>query len=289
MAYTEASVEGLSRQLAETLRWRPHKEWQKEALAQIDPDSDRIVPSSDFDDMKSKGVARWKAMETAVKERGGELDPTTQDARDWFFNNYYDTPAGKPGEEEDSKGRMMPSKRPIWDMKSNYNARPASYSGKTARGEYTTTVDFETGKIIPNQTYALGGPGETYYNPKTGKAERMPTSEILFQQWQMAAGGKGKGMPRLAVKEETVAGDGVPMINAIRTKLDTTNRIKKTDQRDIDFLPSGPLEDCFYAMLAVPNVTASLYLISDHGKDLQISTITMIRVSYRKHITVYFG
>ncbi|KAI9453495.1 hypothetical protein F5148DRAFT_1289061 [Russula earlei] len=189
MAYTEAGEEGLSRQVAERLRWRSHKEWQIDALAQINPDSGHEAPSSNIDDMVTKGKKRWDDMHAAVKERGGQLDPTTQEARDWFFENYYKT-TGKQGEEDDVKGaEMAAEKKPVWDMASNYNARPASYDRNVAKGEYTTTVDFEQGRMIPNQTYALGGPGETYYNPKSGNAERMPTSEILFQQWKIAAAG----------------------------------------------------------------------------------------------------
>ncbi len=289
MAYTEAGVGELSGQVAEGLRWRSYKDWQTDALEQLypNPDAGQVAPSSDINEMVTKGKKRWDEMNAAVKERGGQLDPTTQEARTWFFEKYYKT-KGKQGDDGDVKGmEAAPEKKPVWDMASNYDARPASYNNKRAKGEYTTTVDFETGTMIPNQTYALGGPGELYYNPKTGNAERMPTSEILFQQWKMAAA--GKRTPRLNVKEETVAGDGIPMINSIRASLDEKGIIPKTDKTDIEFIPMGGLIGYFYALLAVPNVTASLYLISDHGYELGINTINMIKLSHRKHITVYFG
>jgi hypothetical protein len=42
-------------------------------------------------------------------------------------------------------------------------------------------------------------------------------------------------------------------------------------------------------MLAIPNVTAAIYLIQDHGRELGIRTITKIVVRKNSHIEVHFG
>lgn len=260
MAYTPESVRDLSPEEAEKLTWRPHKEWQIEALENIDPDAQKPATFK-FEELVAKGKSRWLELEKAMLSGGGVLDPPTQAARDWFFREYYTTTTSQKGGGQ-------------FDVASNYNARPKSYETKRAKGEYTGTLSFGEGNMRLDQTYALGGPGEVYYNPKTGNAERMPPSEVLFQQWRGAAG--GQRAPRLRVKEESVAGDGWKMLKVIRQGL-------KED------LVLKPGDDRFLAMLAVPNVTAAIFLIRDHGIELGISTIAQIVVQKNSHILIYFG
>jgi hypothetical protein len=268
MARTPDSVTVLSQEEARKLTWKPHKHWQAEWLSSFDPDPEE-GPVPKFAELKSKGEERWKKLAAAERR----LDPDSQAARDWFFENYYTTTS--------SDGV---------NVASNYNAlpetytpkgkvRPQSYSTARQKGEYTAAHATGKGVMIPNQTYALGGGGETYYNPKTQKEERMPPSEILFQQWRMAAKKQGQERPKLKVKEETVAGDAWKMIKEIR-------RAAETGPGDVTFTQE---QDAFYAMLAIPNVTACIYLIQDHGRELEIRTITKIVVRKNSHIEVHFG
>lgn len=267
MAQSDASVEALDDEAAGKLVWKPHKVWQKEALEEINPDAGP-APDTRYASLVDKGRKRWSEL-TGSKKHVRSIDPTTQAARDWFFKEYYDT-------------HIKPSDHVPTEIVSNYNARPKSYDTKNYRqkGEYTTAADTAYGVMVPNQTYALGGPGEVYYNPGTGNAERMPPSEILFQQWRLLAQAQAVQEPKLKHKEETVAGDGVSMLWEIRKH----NQVDRG--KDVEFLPGS---EGFLAMLAVPNVTAAIYLIQDHGKELGIDTITKIFVGKAGHIAIYFG
>jgi hypothetical protein len=264
MARTPASVDTLSSEEAQKLEWKPHKQWQAEWLDTFDPDAG-VAPKFTYQELLSKGKIRWEEL---TKMGAGVLDPETQAARDWFFENYYSTRARKD-DEDTSVGSL-------------YNASPKSHKYQTAkqRGEYTARYNVEEGNMALANTYALGGGGETYYNPKTRKEERMSASEILFQQWRMAAKVQGKKQPLLKKKEETVAGDALLMVKLIRATLE----VPRTD--DVTFSPG---DDGFFAMLATPNVTAAIFLIRDHGVELGIKTITSIVVKKNIHIEVHFG
>ncbi|MBX7224309.1 MAG: DUF4157 domain-containing protein, partial [Blastocatellia bacterium] len=262
MAYTLASGPPMDSELAQSITWKPHKIWQMDALSGMDPDSG-VPPKLSFPQLVEKGSIRWQELS---KMGAGFLDETTQSARDWYFQEYYTTTT----KTEDGST----------DIASNYNARPKSYDTKRQKGEYTGRMATQSGVMALANTYALGGTGEFYYNPGSGKAERMPGSEILYQQWRKAAHEQGQGQPQLRMKEETVAGDGLPMLKAIRTGLEIPPRT------DAMFEPGSP---GFLAMLAVPNVTAAIFLIRDHGKELGINTITQIDLLKNSHIRIHFG
>jgi hypothetical protein len=266
MAYTADTVLAMSPEVAEGLTWRPHREWQIASLENIDPDAEAAAAPVRFDDLVAKGTQRWQQLTDTMRAGGGALDRDTQAARDWFFREYYTTETRDSG-----RGNV--------DMRSNYNARPDSYTGKRAKGEYTGTHDLAEGNMRLDQTYALGGPGEMYYNPRTGNAERMPASEVLFQQWRQAATDQRMATQRLRVKEESVAGEGWKMLREIRVGINSVGRDAVLEPGDPGFL----------AMLAVPNVTAALYLIRDHGTELGITTITRIDLQKNSHIRIYFG
>jgi hypothetical protein len=270
MAYTPAKESDLTAEEALGLRWRPHKAWQMEALERIgDPDDQPQAPIPAYTAMVAKGKQRWEELEKHMHSGGGQLDATTQAARDWFFQEYYTTP---PGSGESTT-----------DVKSNYNARPRSWDRFKAKGEYTGTLNLGEGHMRLDQTFALGGPGEMYYNPRTGNAEQKAIRE---QRAPLAR------KPELRFKEEAVAGDGQSMVQAILLNnpgLPAEERFRMSDRR---FTPVRfrPGEDPFFAMLAVPNVTAAIFLIRDHGQKLGIGTITQITIGENKgHIKIYFG
>lgn len=133
------------------------------------------------------------------------------------------------------------------------------------------------GNMRPDQTYALGGPGETYYNPESGNAERMPASEILFEQWRIASQRQQQKRPELCVKEETMAGDSLPMLKVIRAA------IGKPAVR------AFPGQESFFALLAIPNATAAIFLIRDHADELGIRTITKIELQSNSRMLINFG
>jgi hypothetical protein len=265
MAYTLASVTDLTMEQAQSLTWRPHREWQMDALEGVDPDQGASEPFT-YEGLIGKGKKRWEELAKIMHDGGGSLHPETQSARDWFFNEYYRW-------SSDDRGSGLTS------VATNYNARPDSYSTKRAKGEYTGDFNLEAGNMRLDQTYALGGPGEMYYNPRSGNAERMPASEVLFQQWRKVAREQQRAIPRLRVKEESVAGDGWKMVREIRKANNVLNK-------DATFEPG---DQGFFAMLAVPNVTAAIFLIRDHGQELGIRTITKIDVQKTGHIRIYFG
>jgi hypothetical protein len=265
MAFSPPARE-LSEMQAAELTWKPHKTWQKEALEHIDPDE--VLPVRvTFEELLEKGAARWKDLLAAE----GRIDPTTQQARDWFFEQYYDT------RYLDARDTPLGEREGI---ESNYNARPDSYRQKVRKGEYQNAMRTGEGSIVSSQTYALGGPGEVYYNPGTGRAERMPPSEIYYQQWKLVAAQQNQHNPVLKVKRESVAGDALPMLRTIRTGAEVPRG------QDATFLPGSR---GFLAMLAIPNVTASVFLIKDHGRELGVSTITKIVLTRSSHLEVHFG
>ena len=286
MAYTPADVSDMNAEQSERLTWQPHREWQKAYLATVPDDKDEKMPEIKFDDLLKTGRKRWTELKTAMEEREeGKLDPVTQSARERFFDQYYTTTTRVGG-----------------DVESQYNALPSEQWKRSHRGigQYSGNLNLEEGKISITNTYALLGreivdekenkptgkfePGETYYNPGTQNEERMPASEILFQQWRRAAG--SDAIPRLRVKEESVAGDGVKMVWAIR---EGTGQPKRGTDVTYRAESEGPEQQGFLAMLAVPNVTAAIFLIRDHGTELQIRTITQIEISKTGHLTIRFG
>lgn len=83
MAHSPFADDELSEQVANTLAWRPHKEWQIDALKDVNPDSAQVEKLS-FSQMVDKGRSRWEQL---TKQGLGNLSATTQKARDWFSRN----------------------------------------------------------------------------------------------------------------------------------------------------------------------------------------------------------
>jgi hypothetical protein len=220
------------------------------------------------------------------------LHPKTQEARSAFFQDYY-------GSSHDY-GMSGTEKLPIGDrtpvnvvVKSQYKAPPQS-ADERGTGKYNTKVDLLSGTMDSMDAFALQG-GELYHDPQGApekawggpgaQVARMSTSEILYQQWMVVKRAAEADHPDLQVNplahlvSSHVAGDALKPLKMILAHERETVQDKATWKNG---------EDGFYALLALPNCTAAVYLVRDHGTELRISGIEAIHVTAGKSIVISF-
>ncbi|MGY4829199.1 hypothetical protein ACVNIS_11520 [Sphaerotilaceae bacterium SBD11-9] len=213
------------------------------------------------------GKRRWAELEKAIKGGAGHLDPETQAARDWFFAEHYKTDAQRDGGES--------------QIDSNYRFLPDRIKTMAGKGSYSNRYAPGKGVITADSNYALKT-GEEYYNPKTGMAESFSNSEVLFQQWKLAQRGVDKPSTLRTVERRHVSGTGLPMVTVIQNWMHGEARKKE----DLQFQQGTA---GFFAMLAVPNVVSSIWLVRDHGRELGVSTIARIDLLKNKSIDIHFA
>lgn len=255
--------------------WRPYGEWQRMGwgIEGAPETPTAMVKKGDYqrslESYVQTGTRRWEELQKAMQNGGGSLDRETQAARDWFFNEHYKTDR-KPGDYDGDS-----------QIESNYKFRPQSIEGMSGKGSYINRFEPAEGHIVADSNYALKS-GEDYYNPRSGKAEGMSNSEILFQQWRLAAKESTKEVSKLRrVTRSHVSGTGLPMLTVIQNLL-----FGEGPKVDITL---RPLDKYFLALLAIPNVVSSIWLLRDHGAELGIHTIASITIRKNKTLEINFS
>lgn len=244
---------------------KPHEEWLKMGwgLTPIQGGGKliggaKIVWEKHGEAWSSKGEERYLNM-----LKGSTISGEEQYARDWFFQNYY-----KTSQDE--------------GVINSVYKHPPSDIGLDYAGTYRNFTNVKEGTLKADDNYALlykdKFEGEYFYNPKTGKPEKMSGSEILFQQWREASGGEQSAPLRTLIRSH-VAGNGLMMLKAILFGTDKS-------QKDEPVYTYG--DPGFFALLVVPNVTSAIYLVKDHGEELGISGIEAIKVLGNLSLQIYF-
>lgn len=243
---------------------KPHEEWLKMGwgLTSIQEGAKlqggaQVLWEKHGEAWSSKGEDRYVNM-----LKGSTISGEEQDARDWFFQNYY-----KTSQDE--------------GVINSVYKYPPSDIGQDYAGNYRNFANVKEGTLKADDNYALRYKdkfeGEYFYNPKTGKPEKMSGSEILFQQWREASGKQAAPLEKLI--RSHVAGSGLMMVKAI---MFGTEKVQKDE-------PVYNLGDPgFFALLIVPNVTSAVYLVKDHGEELRISGIQAIKVLKNLSLEIYF-
>lgn len=242
--------------------WQTYRQWLKMGWGLAQPAVSSSSGKPSFTRLKETGERRYEMMMKAMStSEGGSVDPRVQSARDWYFLQYYDT---QPSEE--LSGTEL-------QINSDYNSAPDSLS-TGYKGNYHNAFDFGTETMVASHNYALQG-GEQYYNPVSGKAEKFSNSEILFQQYkqiQQKVQSKSlvSGKARMKyLKRSRISGDGNAQAKMI---LQETGMVKESEPVYNAGTPG------FYALLAIPNVTAAVWLVVDHGAELGLKGIKSIQI-----------
>jgi hypothetical protein len=109
----------------------------------------------------------------------------------------------------------------------------------------------------------------------------MSNSEILFQQWKLAAEKSTKSVSKLRqVIRSHVSGTGLPMLTVIQNML-----FGDKPKEDVTLKPP---DEYFMALLAMPNVVSSIWLIRDHGDELGAREIVSITILKAKTLKINF-
>jgi hypothetical protein len=222
--------------------------------------------------LQATGGRRYKEMTEKIESGAPlRLDESVAAARTAYFDKYYATKVtGEPGSA---------------DITSAFKHLPPGVDPSKDRGtgKYENRLSLEHGQFVANSNYALPG-GEMYYNPQTGNPEKISNSEIIFQQWRSSAEHFGsRGLPPMKFLQRcSVSGSGLAPLKAI---LDAN---EVTDEMLGEGLKFDNGSKPFVELLAVPNITAAIWLVLDHGDELGIRGIQSLTVDSGKNVTIEF-
>lgn len=151
------------------------------------------------------------------------------------------------------------------------------------KGLYVNDFDLAQGRITADQNY---GASEKYVDSSTGTTVPFNNSEVIYQQWRAAREILGKqAKAKLDVlRRAHIAGDGIPVVKSVRSWL-RLNDDGYSEKGDYSFREGEP---CFYALLATANCAAAIFLISDHGIEMNISGIETIKLCAGDSIEIIF-
>jgi hypothetical protein len=240
--------------------------------------NDRITPTA-YWKLVDDGRKRYKR----IKDQRGPkaLSQNVQAARDLFFQQQYKTfPTGTIFTSTGAVSRRGGDEANIQsDFRHNVPPQDQSKDGR-----YSSQYPLERGMIIADQNYSVEQPGpERYLNPDTNKNENFSNSEILFQQWRLAKQNAypGEQLPDLqTLRRAHVAGtEGKKAIQAIRAENGLTDRHERTFRKG---------SDNYFALLGLPNSIAALWLILDHGDEMNIHDIPSITLKSGNSIELNF-
>lgn len=232
-----------------------------------------------FKSLAAKGMQRYQRILDKNKHGGAKaLHPATQASRDAFFKDYYKT--HPTGTRYHPDGRVSSVGRDSTNLQSDYKHRPPGVE-PSGNGRYVNQFPLGRGQITADQNYALAG-GEKYYDQRTGNITGISNSEVLYQQWKIARTTFEHPLPNLHVlRRAHIAGpDGRATVKSVREHY----RMKASDKR---VFHRG--EEGFFALLAAPNSIAALWLILDHGDEMNIHDIGSITLLGGNSIEINFA
>ncbi|MDP9169172.1 MAG: hypothetical protein M3N54_01030 [Acidobacteriota bacterium] len=260
-------------------KWHPHTEWLKAGWGWTPPGEVKAQASLKIGDAIDKGKERHNRM----MESKGTIHPQVSAAREWYFDKYYKTDTPEHNDEVSSTYQYY---------------RAADFVPLRGKGEYKNEV--AGGVFTAGHNYAVEGQGaEEYYNPVTGKAERMPSNEILYQQWKKRT--HGRPLEQITnLRRAHVAGDGLKLLDDILDAF-APSRVEKPNNKWVDGrlvrgTVSAPQLPCtfeegtkpYFALLAIPNVTAAVFMVAERKKEMGLDGIAAITVEAGKSINIHF-
>ena len=236
-----------------------------------------------FEIYQKKGVERYGRLERAPRA----LDPRAAEDRDAFYRlRYHHGHLGarhyEPGDSVDYMSVFLQQRKSKFEERDMTNEE--QFRDPPDKGQYKNQFDLASGTIVADQNYSAA---EMYDDRSTGKRETYNNSELLFQQWRQAKRIMGpSAKAKLEVlRRAHVAGDGIPVVKAVRTWLEHQER--EYDARTDFTFPKG--HPCFFALLAAANCAAAIFLIADHGIEMGITEIAKIVLKAGNSIEIVFA
>jgi len=237
---------------------------------------------AEFEGYAAKGREKYGLIALAARE----LSARTRIDRDDFFAQEYRT-ALHSTREKDNPYAPYNYKSVL---KNSPHDRTKTADRAEKEGHYINEVNLAWGSIAADQNY---GNMETYFDRDAGKAVRYSNSEVFYQQWKKAKESlpeSGEGAEQANAKlgmlrRAHVSGDGIPVVKAVKA-WHLNRRPTYNENRDDIVLTDA--DEGFYALLAAANCQAAIFLIVDHGKDLGIKGIKVIRLMKGESIEIDF-